>query len=160
LRQPRHLGLGTAAAGRISRGALFQTGELFDHLDVRTNIALGLDPRGRPNVAQEKQIEAVLKELGLPGYGPRLPDQLSGGQRQRVALARNLLRDKPLMPLDEPFSALDAEARGEAARLVRDLTHSRQLATMVVSHDPTDAGRRGSREAAMRDGRVCSHPRL
>jgi thiamine transport system ATP-binding protein len=151
--------LGLAPAN-LPVSALFQTGDLFDHLDVRTNIALGLDPRGRLNAAQEKQIEAVLEEIALPGYGLRLPDQLSGGQRQRVALARDLLRDKPLMLLDEPFSALDAETRDEAARLVRELTESRRLATLVVSHDPADAARLGSREAAMRDGKVSSHPPL
>ena len=134
--------------------ALFQSGDLFDHLDVEMNIVLGLDPRGRPNPAQRARVRAVLEEIGLPGFERRLPGQLSGGQRHRVALARALLRDKPLMLLDEPFSALDTERRGEMAGLVRRLTRDRGLATLVVSHDPADAGRLGSRAIALRDGRI------
>ncbi|MEE8454998.1 MAG: ATP-binding cassette domain-containing protein [Limibaculum sp.] len=134
--------------------ALFQTGDLFDHLDVEMNIVLGLDPRGRPNPAQRARVRAVLEEIGLPGFERRLPGQLSGGQRQRVALARALVRDKPLMLLDEPFSALDTDRRDEMADLVRRLTQDRRLATLVVSHDPADAGRLGSRAIALRDGRI------
>jgi thiamine transport system ATP-binding protein len=134
--------------------ALFQSGDLFDHLDVEINIALGLDPRGRPSPAQRAKVRAVLEEIGLPGFERRLPGQLSGGQRQRVALARDLLRDKPLMLLDEPFSALDADRQDEMAALVRKLTRERGLATLVVSHDPADAGRLGSRAIALRDGRI------
>ena len=133
---------------------LFQTGDLFDHLDVKMNIVLGLDPRGRPNTSQRARVRAVLEEIGLPGFERRLPGQLSGGQRQRVALARDLLRDKPLMLLDEPFSALDTNRRDEMAGLVRRLTRDRELATLVVSHDPADAGRLGSRAIALRDGRI------
>jgi thiamine transport system ATP-binding protein len=133
---------------------LFQTGDLFDHLDVEMNIVLGLDPRGRPSPAQRAQVGAVLEEIGLPGFERRLPGQLSGGQRQRVALARDLLRDKPLMLLDEPFSALDTDRRGEMADLVRKLTRDRELATLVVSHDAADAGRLGSRAITLCDGRI------
>ncbi len=140
--------------------ALFQDGDLFDHLDVEMNIALGLDPRGRPGAAEKERVEAVLDEIGLPGYQRRLPAQLSGGQRQRVALARALVRDKPLMLLDEPFSALDAERRGEMADLVRGLTAARNLATLVVSHDPADARRLESRAVALVDGQVVSRQAL
>ena len=146
--------LGLAPAKRPV-STLFQTGDLFDHLDVEMNIVLGLDPRGRPTAAQRARVRAVLEEIGLPGFERRLPGQLSGGQRQRVALARDLLRDKPLMLLDEPFSALDTETRDEMAELVRGLTRNRNLATLVVSHDPTDAGRLGSRAVVLRDGRIC-----
>jgi thiamine transport system ATP-binding protein len=134
--------------------ALFQSGDLFDHLDVEMNIVLGLDPRGRPTPSQRAQVRAVLEVIGLPGLDRRLPGQLSGGQRQRVALARDLLRDKPLMLLDEPFSALDMETRGEMADLVRRLTQDRGLATLVVSHDPADAVRLRSRAISLHDGKI------
>ena len=147
--------LGLAPAARPV-SALFQDGDLFDHLDVEMNIALGLDPRGRPDSDQRRRIAAVLDEIGLPGYQRRLPGQLSGGQRQRVALARALLRDKPVMLLDEPFSALDEDRRGEMADLVRELTESRHLATLVVSHDRADAARMKSRAVTLMDGEVHS----
>jgi thiamine transport system ATP-binding protein len=142
------------APARRPVSALFQTGDLFDHLDVEMNIALGLDRRGRPNPAQRAKVGDVLEEIGLAGFERRLPGQLSGGQRQRVALARDLLRDKPLMLLDEPFSALDMETRNEMADLVCRLTRDRGLATLVVSHDPTDAGRLDSRAIVLRDGKI------
>ena len=145
--------LGLAPASRPV-SALFQTGDLFDHLDVEMNIVLGLDPRGRPSLSQRARVRAVLEEIGLPGFERRLPGQLSGGQRQRVALARDLLRDKPVMLLDEPFSALDTDTRIEMADLVRRLTRDRGLATLVVSHDAADAGRLGSRAIALRDGKI------
>ncbi|MFQ5564860.1 MAG: ATP-binding cassette domain-containing protein [Paracoccaceae bacterium] len=148
--------LGLAPAQRPV-SALFQSGDLFDHLDVEKNIALGLDPRGRPNPTQREGIRAVLEEIGLPGFGRRLPGQLSGGQRQRVALARDLLRDKPLLLLDEPFSALDMDRRDDMADLVRRLTRERGLATLVVSHDPADAGRLASRAITLRDGRISPY---
>ena len=135
--------------------ALFQTGDLFEHLDVGMNIALGLDPRGRPGPAERARVAEVLAEMDLAGYERRMPGQLSGGQRQRVALARALVRDKPVMLLDEPFSALDAETRDEIAALVRRLGETRRLATLVVSHDAGDAARLGSRRLALRDGRVA-----
>ncbi len=147
--------LGLAPAQRPV-SALFQTGDLFEHLDVAMNIVLGLDPRGRPSPAQRARFRAVLEEIGLPGFERRLPGQLSGGQRQRVALARDLLRDKPLMLLDEPFSGLDTDTRGEMAGLVRRLTQGRRLATLVVSHDPADAERLGSRAIALRDGKISA----
>ncbi len=134
--------------------ALFQTGDLFEHLDVGMNIALGLDPRGRPSPAERDRVRAVLAEIDLSGLESRLPTQLSGGQRQRVALARSLVRDKPVMLLDEPFGALDIETRDEMAALVRRLTAERGLATLVVSHDPADAARLGSRVVVLRDGRL------
>lgn len=151
--------LGLAPANRPV-SALFQDGELFDHLDVEMNIALGLDPRGRPGAREKTRIAAVLDEIGLPDYQRRLPAQLSGGQRQRVALARALIRDKPLMLLDEPFSALDADRRGEMADLVREITARRHLATLVVSHDPADAKRLRSRAVAIVAGEIVSGPEL
>lgn len=145
--------LGLAPAKRPA-SALFQNGDLFDHLDVEMNIALGLDPRGRPDTAQKQKVAAVLEEIGMPEYQRRLPGQLSGGQRQRVALARALLRDKPLMLLDEPFSALDEDRRGEMASLVRELTLTRDLAMLVVSHDRADSDRLHSRAMTLEDGEI------
>jgi ABC-type thiamine transport system ATPase subunit len=100
-------------------------------------------------------VGEALTEIGLPGFEHRLPGQLSGGQRQRVALARSLLRDKPVMLLDEPFSALDEETRDEMAALVGRLARARGLAVLVVSHDPADARRLASRSLVLRDGAIA-----
>ncbi len=144
-----HLG---PAARPVS--ALFQTGDLFEHLDVETNILLGLDPRARRRPEHLATVRAVLAEMDLAGFEHRMPPSLSGGQRQRVALARALVRERPVMLLDEPFTALDPATRDELAALVRRLTDARALATLVVSHDPADARRLAARALVLRGGRI------
>jgi putative hydroxymethylpyrimidine transport system ATP-binding protein len=94
--------------------------------------------------------------VGLEGLEDRLPAQLSGGQRQRVALARTLAEDRPLVLLDEPFSALDVRLRLEtgdmAAVLLRDRT------VLMVTHDPAEAARLGDRIVVMTPGGLHDHP--
>ncbi len=82
---------------------LFQENNLFTHLTVRQNIALGLHPGLKLNAAQREKLNEIAATMGLESLLERLPDQLSGGQRQRVALARCLVREQPLLLLDEPF---------------------------------------------------------
>ena len=92
---------------------LFQENNLFTHLTVRQNIALGMHPGLRLNDAQREKLEVIAAQMGIAEFIDRLPGELSGGQRQRVALARCLVREQPLLLLDEPFSALDPALRQE-----------------------------------------------
>lgn len=125
---------------------LFQSGNLFTHLDAFTNIALGLHPGAKLNAAQTKRVHDTLEALGLAELANRLPDTLSGGQQQRVALARALVRARPILLLDEPFTALDPDTRDEMLVLVRDLVNANNLATLVVSHDREDSIRLAAAE--------------
>ena len=111
---------------------LFQSETLFEHLSASRNVALGL---ARPDAAR---IAAALAEVGLDGIGPQRAATLSGGQKQRVALARTLLRQKPVLLLDEPFSALDDETRETTRALVKSLTLKHKWATLLVTHHADD----------------------
>jgi thiamine transport system ATP-binding protein len=120
---------------------LFQDGNLFPHLCAFDNVALGLRPDLRLTGDQRDRVSDALAQVGLSGLADRKPADLSGGQRSRVALARMLLRDKPLLLLDEPFAALDPGLRREMLDLVRDLCAARDLTLIMVSHDLRDAER-------------------
>jgi thiamine transport system ATP-binding protein len=111
---------------------LFQSETLFDHLSAARNVALGLP---KPDAVR---VAAALAEVGLPSVGNQRASTLSGGQKQRVALARTLLRDRPVLLLDEPFSALDDETRAATRTLVRDLTVKHKWATLLVTHHADD----------------------
>lgn len=118
---------------------LFQDHNLFAHLSVWKNIAIGLDPRLKLSLEQEQQVEDAIRSMGLINMHKRLPSTLSGGQRQRVALARCLVRDKPLLLLDEPFGGLD-EVRQQAMReLIKALMHEKKLTLLLATHQIADA---------------------
>ncbi|MBN9364517.1 MULTISPECIES: ATP-binding cassette domain-containing protein [unclassified Devosia] len=128
---------------------LFQSETLFEHLSAQQNLALGL-PRGATE--QQSKIAAALNEVGLPGVLRQRADTLSGGEKQRVALARTLLRDRPVLLLDEPFSALDDETRGTIRTLVKSLTERHGWITMLVSHHADDVEALAARRYQLRDG--------
>lgn len=113
---------------------LFQSESLFEHLSAAHNVALGL----RGAAPGDPRVTAALAEVGLPDVGPQRASTLSGGQKQRVALARTLLRNKPVLLLDEPFSALDDETRTAMRSLVQSLTHKHKWATVLVTHHADD----------------------
>ena len=98
---------------------VFQDNNLFAHLDVATNVALGINPSGRPTAAQKRAVADALARLGLAGMAGRYPGELSGGERGRVALARATLRDRPVLLLDEPFAALGPALRADMLDLLR-----------------------------------------
>ena len=116
---------------------LLQADNLFEHLSAEENAALGL-PRGTPKPPGREMVAAALAEVGLAGFEQRLAANLSGGQKQRVALARTLLRDRPVLLLDEPFSALDDETRQTTRALVGELTQRHTWHTILVSHHADD----------------------
>jgi len=133
---------------------VFQEHNLFAHLDVAANVGLGIDPGLRLDAADRARIASALAEVGLSGLGRRMPGQLSGGERQRVALARALVRDRPVLLLDEPFAALGPRLRREMLDLVDRLRRDLALTVILVSHQPEDARRIAQRTAFVCDGRV------
>ena len=133
---------------------LFQENNLFNHLTVWQNIALGMDPGLKLSAAQRQTLEAIAEQMGLSAFINRLPGELSGGQRQRVALARCLVREQPLLLLDEPFSALAPARRQEMLSLVEEVCEREQLTMLMVSHSIEDAARIAPRSVVIAEGRI------
>jgi thiamine transport system ATP-binding protein len=91
---------------------VFQENNLFAHLDVAANVGLGRSPSLRLTGQDRQDVAQALADVGLAGKEDRLPAELSGGERQRVALARVLVRRRPVLLLDEPFASLDRACAG------------------------------------------------
>ena len=127
--------------GRRPVATLFQDNNLFPHLSIERNLALGIDPKGRLDADRRTRIAQVLERVGLRGMEARRPAALSGGQQSRAALARVLLMDRPLVLLDEPFAALGPGLRMEMLDLARAVLAGEGRTLLMVSHDPEDAAR-------------------
>ena len=135
---------------------LFQDQNLFPHLTIAQNLGLGLRPDLRLSPEERTRIDLALDRVGLAGLGPRRPAQLSGGQASRAALARALLRARPVLLLDEPFAALGPALRAEMLTLVREVADATEALILMVTHDPKDAVALGGQIAFVADGVV--HP--
>lgn len=142
--------------GQRPLSILFQDNNLFPHLTVAQNIGLGLRPDLRLTRDQSNQVSIALKRVGLADMGPRKPAALSGGQQSRVALARMLLRHRPLLLLDEPFAALGPALKAEMLDLVDDLLAETQATLLMVSHDPTDAKRIADQVIVVAEGQASA----
>ncbi|MFQ1015636.1 thiamine ABC transporter ATP-binding protein [Avibacterium paragallinarum] len=135
---------------------LFQDNNLFTHLTVEQNIALGLKPSLSLNSQEKSHVAAAANAVGLADFLTRSPNALSGGQKQRVALARCLLRDKPILLLDEPFSALDPALRQEMLSLLDALCQQKKLTLLIVTHQPDELKGKIDRIISVQNGRICN----
>jgi thiamine transport system ATP-binding protein len=125
---------------------VFQADNLFSHLSCLDNVLIGLGPEERPTPALHTYIDEYFTQLGLEGLQSRMPSQISGGQQQRVALVRALIRARPILLLDESFSALDWDMRKECFDAMKTVVASHEMAALLVSHDTRDAEYLGCRE--------------
>jgi len=133
---------------------VFQAHNLFPHLDVFTNIAIGIQPSLKLSNDEKEQIHQALKSVGLSNLEKRRPSQLSGGQQQRVALARALVRKQEVLLLDEPLAALGPAMREEIILLIKKLVAEKKMAALFVSHQPSDALIASQRCAFIHQGEV------
>ncbi|MBV8044978.1 thiamine ABC transporter ATP-binding protein ThiQ [Pluralibacter sp.] len=134
---------------------LFQENNLFSHLTIHQNIGLGMTPGLRLSAQQRNTLETIAAQMNITTLLDRLPGELSGGQRQRAALARCLVREQPVLLLDEPFSALDPALRQEMLQLVGDVCRRQQLTLLMVSHSVEDAARIAARSLVVAEGRIA-----
>jgi thiamine transport system ATP-binding protein len=135
---------------------LFQDQNLFPHLTIAQNIGLGLSPKLRLSAEDHGKIDQALERTGLSGLGPRKPAALSGGQQSRAALARALLRQRPILCLDEPFAALGPALKAEMLGLLADLADETGATVLMITHDPADARAFAPLTSLVADG--VAHP--
>ncbi len=135
---------------------LFQENNLFAHLTVADNIGLGLHPGLKLTPAEREQVRLIARQVGVDKLLTRFPEQISGGQKQRVALARCFIQNKPLLLLDEPFSALDPVLREEMLTIVKELSATKKVTVLMVTHHISDALNIASHYLFVNKGTACA----
>jgi len=133
-------------------GMVFQDYALFPHLTVAQNVAFGLQRLEKPVAA--RTVAQTLDLVGLSGLEDRYPHELSGGQQQRVALARALAPKPVVILLDEPFSNLDPDMRGQMREEVEEILRLTGTTAVLVTHDHDEAFAMADRVAVLNHGRL------
>ena len=127
-----------AGPGR-DRGMVFQKYTSFPWLTVADNVAYGMRVNGVPSAEQAKTVKHLLEAVGLTAFAKAYPDTLSGGMQQRLAIARTLAVRPQIILMDEPFGALDAQARGEMQELLLRIWNETACTVLFVTHDVEEA---------------------
>lgn len=137
-------------------GFIFQEYNILDEFSVGANIALAIELQGRK--ATDGEINDILKQVDLEGYGNRKPNELSGGQKQRVAIARALVKNPEIIMADEPTGALDSNTGRQIFDTLKKL--SKDKLVLIVSHDREFSEQYADRIIELADGRVISDVEL
>lgn len=133
-------------------GFIFQEYNVLEEFTVGANIALAIELQGKK--ATDAQINAILHEVDLDGFGSRRPNELSGGQKQRVAIARALVKQPRIIMADEPTGALDSNTGRQIFDTLKRLSANRLV--LVVSHDREFAEQYADRIIELADGKILS----
>ncbi|MBL0374116.1 ATP-binding cassette domain-containing protein [Rhizobium sp. KVB221] len=148
------------APGKRPLTYIFQDHNLFAHLDVQKNVALGISPTLTLSAGDSDAISRALTDVGLSGFEKRMTQALSGGEKQRVAFARALVRRRPFLLLDEAFASLDEELRHQMGDLLTRLQRQNAMMVLMISHDRREVVRIADQVVEIDDGRVvyCGNP--
>ncbi|MEK9757224.1 MAG: ABC transporter ATP-binding protein, partial [Paracoccaceae bacterium] len=133
---------------------VFQNYALFPHMNVRENVAFGLEMLGKPKSEALGRADEMLDLVQLTEFAARKPAQLSGGQQQRVALARALAPQPKVLLLDEPLSALDLKLRKAMQLELKQLQRETGITFIFVTHDQEEALTMSDRIAVMSNGEL------
>ena len=137
-------------------GFIFQEYNVLDEFSVGANIALAIELQNRK--ASDGEINDILKQVDLEGFGARKPNELSGGQKQRVAIARALVKKPQIIMADEPTGALDSNTGRQVFDTLKKLSETKLV--IVVSHDREFAEQYADRIIELSDGHVISDVEL
>ena len=139
---------------RRNVNTVFQQYALFPHLNVRANVAFGLQSKKVPKADIQRRVDEMLEVVRLADFGARKPGQLSGGQQQRIALARALVNYPSALLLDEPLGALDLKLRQTMQLELKRIQREVGITFVFVTHDQEEALTMSDRIAVMNEGRV------
>ena len=136
-------------------GMLFQNGALFDSMDVEANVAFPLKERGERNrKVLEERVHHSLQLVGLEAHKSKMPVELSGGMKKRIALARAIITEPECILYDEPTAGLDPIAADSIDHLIRRMSKTLGVTSVVVTHDMKSARFIADKVAMLRDGLI------
>jgi NitT/TauT family transport system ATP-binding protein len=138
------------------RGVVFQSYALFPWRTVLGNIEFGLEVKGLPAAERRAVAMRCAHMVGLKGFEHAYPSELSGGMKQRVGIARALANDPPILLMDEPFGALDAQTREMLQEELLTVWRNSRRTVVFITHSVQEAVYLGGRIAVMtaRPGRI------
>ena len=135
-----------------SVGFIFQNYNLISHIDILSNVEMGMTLSGRKRKERRNKAKELLKSVGLEKHIHKKPNQLSGGQMQRVAIARALANDPEIILADEPTGALDSKTSDQIMKLIKEI--SKDKLVIMVTHNNELAKMYSDRIILMKDGNV------
>lgn len=135
---------------------LMQQPQLFNHLDVRDNVAFGLRVRGVDRRRRRRRAAELLDLVGIGHLSARPVTHLSGGEQQRVALARALAVEPRLLLADEPFASVDASVRRDLQDLVTQVHTELGTTMLMVTHDVGEAFAVADHWVVLESGRAAA----
>lgn len=143
-------------------GFLFQSGALYDSMNVKQNLEFPLR-RIRKNMTEkerDEKIKEVLEQVGLADALLKMPSQLSGGMRKRISLARTIVVDPLIMLYDEPTTGLDPVTSDEISALIIDVQKKYKTSSIIITHDIECARATANRLVMLKDGNVYTEGTL
>ena len=137
-----------------SIGFVFQSYNLINHLDIISNVEMGMTLSGVPQNEKRKRALESLDKVGLKEHIYKKPNQLSGGQMQRVAIARALANNPDIILADEPTGALDTKTSIQIMELIKDIAKDKLV--IMVTHNPDLANNYADRIIKFKDGNIVN----
>ena len=141
---------------RKEMGMLFQHSALFDSMTVEENVMFPLRMFTKMKLHERlERANEILDRVNLVGLNKKMPSEISGGQQKRVALARAVVNYPRFLFCDEPNSGLDPNTATVIDKLVQEITHEREITTVIISHDMNSVMEIGETIVFLKDGKLA-----